>query len=56
MCFANEPLLRVTGPRIEAQMLETLLLNQINFQTMVATKSARVVLAVAEASPAPATP
>ncbi|MEK6276715.1 MAG: nicotinate phosphoribosyltransferase [Actinomycetota bacterium] len=44
-CFANEPLLRVTGPRIEAQLLETLLLNQVNFQTMAATKAARVVLA-----------
>jgi nicotinate phosphoribosyltransferase len=43
--FANEPLLRVTAPRIEAQLLETLLLNQINFQTMIATKAARVVLA-----------
>jgi nicotinate phosphoribosyltransferase len=45
LCFANEPLLRVTGPRIEAQLLETLLLNQVNFQTMIATKAARVVLA-----------
>ena len=31
--FAGEPLVRVTGPRIEAQLLETLLLNQLNFQT-----------------------
>src|SRR5262245_19246830 len=44
-CFANEPLVRVTAPLIEAQLLETLLLNQINFQTMIATKAARVVLA-----------
>jgi nicotinate phosphoribosyltransferase len=51
VCFANEPLLRVTGPRIEAQILETLLLNQINFQTMVATKSARVVLAAGGGEP-----
>jgi nicotinate phosphoribosyltransferase len=43
--FANEPLVRVTAPLIEAQLLETLLLNQINFQTMIATKAARVVLA-----------
>src|SRR5918995_3858397 len=41
----NEPLVRVTAPRIEAQLIETLLLNQINFQTMIATKAARVVLA-----------
>ena len=45
VCFADEPLVRVTGPRIEAQLLETLLLNQVNFQTMIATKAARVVLA-----------
>jgi nicotinate phosphoribosyltransferase len=45
VAFANEPLVRVTAPRIEAQLLETLLLNQINFQTMVATKAALVVLA-----------
>jgi nicotinate phosphoribosyltransferase len=51
VCFANEPLLRVTGPRIEAQVLETLLLNQINFQTMVATKAARVVLAAGGGEP-----
>ena len=43
--FANEPLVRVTAPLIEAQLVETILLNQINFQTMIATKAARVVLA-----------
>jgi nicotinate phosphoribosyltransferase len=51
VCFANEPLLRVTAPRIEAQLLETLLLNQVNFQTMVATKAARVVLAAGGGDP-----
>ena len=45
IAFANEPLLRVTAPLIEAQLLETLLLNQINFQTLIATKAALVVLA-----------
>jgi nicotinate phosphoribosyltransferase len=45
IAFANEPLVRVTAPLIEAQVIETLLLNQINFQTMIATKAARVVLA-----------
>jgi len=45
VCFANEPLLRVTAPLIEAQLLETVLLNQINFQTMIATKASRIVLA-----------
>ena len=51
VCFANEPLLRVTAPRIEGQLLETLLLNQINFQTMVATKAARVGLAAGGGEP-----
>ena len=51
VCFANEPLVRVTAPRIEAQLLETLLLNQINFQTMVATKAARIVLAAGGGEP-----
>jgi nicotinate phosphoribosyltransferase len=51
VCFANEPLIRVTAPRIEAQLVETLLLNQINFQTMIATKAARVVLAAGAGEP-----
>ena len=51
LAFANEPILRVTGPRIEAQLLETLLLNQINFQTMIATKAARLVLAAGDGDP-----
>ncbi len=45
IAFPDEPLVRVTAPLIDAQLLETVLLNQINFQTMIATKSARVVLA-----------
>jgi nicotinate phosphoribosyltransferase len=51
VCYANEPLVRVTAPLIEAQLLETLLLNQINFQTMAATKAARVVLAAGAGEP-----
>ena len=43
--FANEPVLEVTAPVIEAQIVETLLLNQFNIQTMLATKAARVVSA-----------
>jgi nicotinate phosphoribosyltransferase len=50
--FANEPLIRVTAARVEAQLLETLLLNQINFQTMVATKAARIALAAGGGAPA----
>jgi nicotinate phosphoribosyltransferase len=49
--FADEPLVRVTGPRIEAQLLETLLLNQVNFQTAIATKAARLVLAAGGGRP-----
>ncbi|HZO59925.1 MAG TPA: nicotinate phosphoribosyltransferase [Solirubrobacterales bacterium] len=49
--FANEPLLRVTAPRIEGQLLETLLLNQVNFQTAIATKAARLVLAIGAGTP-----
>jgi nicotinate phosphoribosyltransferase len=45
IAFPDEPLVRVTAPLIDAQLLETLLLNQINFQTMIATKAARIVLA-----------
>ena len=49
--FANEPILRVTAPRIEGQLLETLLLNQLNVQTVVATKAARIVLAAGSGEP-----
>lgn len=45
ICFPPEPIVEVTGPLIEAQLVETFLLNQINCQTMMATKAARVVLA-----------
>lgn len=41
--FAMEPLLRVSGPVIEAQIVETFLLATINFQTMIASKAARIV-------------
>jgi nicotinate phosphoribosyltransferase len=41
--FADEPLLRVTAPIIEAQVVETYLLSIITFQTMIASKGARVV-------------
>ena len=43
--FAGEPLLSVTAPIIEAQVVETFLLTTVLFQTMVASKAARVALA-----------
>lgn len=43
--FANEPVIRVTASIIEAQIIESFLLNTINLQTMIASKAARVILA-----------
>jgi nicotinate phosphoribosyltransferase len=43
VAFPNEPLIRITAPIIEAQLVETFLLNTINVQTMIATKASRVV-------------
>lgn len=43
--FGDEPLLRVSAPLIEAQIVETFLLSTLTFQTMIASKAARVVAA-----------
>lgn len=40
--FPNEPILKVEGAILEAQIIETLVLNTLNFQTLIATKASRV--------------
>lgn len=47
--FSHQPLLRVQGPILHAQLVETALLNIMNFQTLVATKAARTCIAAAGA-------
>ncbi|AIE58836.1 nicotinate phosphoribosyltransferase [Bacillus methanolicus] len=42
LVFANEPILRVDAPLAEAQLIETALLNIVNYQTLIATKAARI--------------
>lgn len=46
--FPNEPLLRVRGNLMEAQMIESVVLNHINFQSLIATKTARIVSVAGE--------
>lgn len=43
--FPGEPILEVTAPIMEAQLLESFILNTVGFQTMIATKAGRCVLA-----------
>jgi len=46
--FPNEPILRVEASIIEAQLIETLVLNYLNFQSLIASKTARIVHAAGE--------
>ncbi len=48
--FPQEPLVRIHAPLIEAQIIEGLVLNQINFQSLIATKTARCYLASGKGS------
>jgi nicotinate phosphoribosyltransferase len=45
VCFPNEPILRVTAPLPQAQLVETRLINILHFQTLIASKAARFRLA-----------
>lgn len=42
IAFANEPLVQVEGPIFDAQLIETALLNVINYQTLIATKASKL--------------
>lgn len=43
--FENEPVLQIVAPMIQAQIVETFILNQVHFQSIAASKAARIVLA-----------
>jgi len=45
VCFPEEPILRVTAPLPQAQLVETRLINLLHLQTLIASKAARAVLA-----------
>lgn len=45
VCFPNEPLMRITAPLPQAQLVESRLINILHFQTLIASKAARMVLA-----------
>ena len=47
IAFAGEPLVEVTAPLPEAQLIETFLLNRVTFESMIASKAARCVIAAA---------
>ena len=50
VCFPNEPLLRVTAPLPVAQLVESRVINILHFQTLIASKAARMVLAAKDKS------
>ncbi|MBG9456952.1 nicotinate phosphoribosyltransferase [Lysinibacillus sphaericus] len=48
LVFANEPILRIEAPLAEAQLMETPLLNIVNYQTLIATKASRIKQVIGE--------
>ncbi|MDI2588766.1 nicotinate phosphoribosyltransferase [Psychrobacillus sp. NEAU-3TGS] len=48
LVFANEPILQIEAPLAEAQLIETALLNIVNFQTLIATKASRIKQVIGE--------
>ncbi|MBG9981437.1 nicotinate phosphoribosyltransferase [Facklamia sp. DSM 111018] len=48
LCYASEPLMQVSGPLGQCQLVETAILNIVNYQTLIATKAARIRSVVGE--------
>lgn len=48
LCYASEPLIQVEGPLGQCQLVETAILNIVNYQTLIATKAARIKSVVGE--------
>ena len=48
LVFAHEPIMQIEGPLAQCQLVETAILNIINFQTLIATKAARIKVAVGD--------
>lgn len=48
LVFANEPIIRIEAPLAEAQLIETAMLNIVNYQTLIATKASRIKQVVGE--------
>lgn len=50
LVFANEPIMRIEAPLIQCQLIETALLNIINYQTLIATKASRIKQIIGDAA------